>query len=170
MVGGAVEREKKDARGGQKANPPFWGLPGKDSFRREFRHLMFDVQDAEYRAYIRSRFVRLWGWLQEKGKHHKHGGYSIKLRDQFFERGALRADICHLVGDGGRGGEPSAELAEMLERHRGTDRFAAYFTSHPHLVEAYLPHIWDNDFPHDLAGVIRAYIPLAIECDPNKLK
>jgi hypothetical protein len=39
----------------------------------------------------------------------------------------------------------------------------------PHLVEAYLPHIWDNDFPHDLAGVIRAYIPLAIECDPNKL-
>src|SRR5260370_41664671 len=110
MVDWAVERVRKDARRGQKANPPWWGPPGTDTFRRQFRHLMFDVHDVGHRAYIKKRFIRLWCWLQEKGKHHRRGGYSNKLRDEFFERGALRADICHLVGDGGRAGQPPARV------------------------------------------------------------
>src|SRR5258705_10722059 len=59
LVDIAVDRVKKATR---------WH-DGIDDFKRQFRHLMVDVRDPEHRAYIRKRFVRLWSWLQDKGKH-----------------------------------------------------------------------------------------------------
>jgi hypothetical protein len=162
----AVERVRKAARwqikyGWDARSPQHCA----DEFKWQFRHLMVDVRGVEHRAYIKKRFIRLWKWLGDKSKHKRC--FPIKLRDQLFERGELRAYFLNFWPKV-RGVELPPELAAM-ERHQGTDRFAAFFISNPHLVEGYLPFIFDSWFPRDLAGVILEFIPLAIECNPNKL-
>jgi hypothetical protein len=149
-----------------KAQPPWYRPPGHDNFRRQYRHLMWDVQDPAHRAYIRSRFVRLWKWLQDRYRHKKKGGYPDNLRDEYFEQGEARADLHHLGWGTARGQSWKCpplpiEVAEFLRQHRGTTCWCAFFVSDPYKVPGLVPHVDDEDFPADLLPLIKKYTVLA---------
>src|SRR5258708_4643752 len=114
MVDIAVERVRNAAKR-QQGNPQWWPRPGADEFRREYRHLIIDVSDAAPRTYGGKRFVKLWAWLQDKNQRKRRGGFPIKLRDQFFERGELRAYFLHLE-DRLRGVEEVSPQFASLEK------------------------------------------------------
>lgn len=137
-----------------------------DHFKAGYRRLFEQVADEQLLLEIREKFCGQWlRWRRRDAK-----GYPEILRDALSEEAELDAELRGLRWALERrvtfGKRPPREVAEFLARHRGTDRWCAFFCSDPNKVADLIPHVNDGDFPPDVLLVVKRYALLAMH-DPG---
>jgi hypothetical protein len=140
-----------------------------ERFRHCYGRIVEMARDSRTRLEIREAFSKVWNRWRRRSP----ALYPEELREQIFTEAEIEREVW-AIGWGRIANLPlfeppmAAEVAAMLSKHRGRDRFVAWLTCHPHLLAEVIPHLQDRDVPRDLVLFVYKFVLVAVR-EPEKL-